>query len=45
MTERLTPEDVVEAIRACLTDEQAIAIERAYVRDTAEEDPGEVVEQ
>lgn len=42
MTEPLTPDDVAAAIAAATTDEEAIAIERRYTADTAEEDPGEV---
>ena len=42
MTERLDPEEVVAALRAAETDEDRIEIERRYVTDTAEEDPGEV---
>lgn len=37
------PEQIVADIRAARSDEEAIAIERQYVADTAEEDPGEVV--
>lgn len=42
MTERLTPDDTVAAIQAAPDDATAIEIERRFVTDTAEEDPGEV---
>jgi hypothetical protein len=40
MSERLSPEEVVLAIQAAETEEDALEIERRYVQDTAEEDPG-----
>jgi hypothetical protein len=40
--EKPDPGDVVDQIRDALTDDDTIEIERRYVEDTAEEDPGEV---
>jgi hypothetical protein len=45
MTEQLGPEEVVAAIGAAESEEDALAIERRYVVDTAEEDPGQVEEE
>ena len=42
MTEPLQPDDVVAAIRAAPDDTAALEVERRFVTDTAEEDPGEV---
>lgn len=42
MTEAPGPDEVVEALRAAENEEAALEIERRYVTDTAEEDPGEV---
>jgi hypothetical protein len=43
--DRPDPGDVVDEIRAALSDDDTIEIERRYVEDTAEEDPGEVEEE
>ena len=42
MTEQLDPDEVVAAIRAAPDDTAKVDVEREFVADTAEEDPGEV---